>query len=163
MGASQEPADKEVFGIAEIKCPYKYCNVSPKGAATNSDFCAKRVDKNSEMMVQLKRNHDYFCQIQGQLAITGHKWCDFVLFTNRAIAVERIQPDPKFWTADLLPKVMNFYNTCFRLDFERPGFESQLDLKFFLILPCRYVASGPVFGGLIAPAGLFRLCLGMVR
>ena len=39
-------------------------------------------------------------------------------------------------------------------------FESQLDLKFFLILPCRYIASGPVLGGLIAPADLFRLCLG---
>ena len=35
--------------------------------------------------------------------------------------------------------VSGMYCVC-RLDFERPGFESQLDLKFFLILPCLSLA-----------------------
>ena len=28
------------FGVAEIKCPYKYSNLSPEDAASNSDFCS---------------------------------------------------------------------------------------------------------------------------
>ena len=44
LGASpdaivHDPTDAIPFGLAEIKCPYSYCQQSPFEAAESSDFC----------------------------------------------------------------------------------------------------------------------------
>ena len=61
-------------------------------------------------MFQLKRNHSYYCQVQGQMAITGRTWCDFVVYTTKGIAVERITFDKLFWENELLPKLVDFFD-----------------------------------------------------
>lgn len=40
--------------------------------------------------VKLKKNSAWYAQIQTQLYVTRKKWCDFVLFTQKDIAVDRI-------------------------------------------------------------------------
>ena len=35
-----DPNRKEQYGLVEIKCPYKYCNVTPEDGCFNSDFCS---------------------------------------------------------------------------------------------------------------------------
>ena len=65
-------------GILEVKCPFKYRNLDPNQAAENKDFCSELKDG----MLKLKKKHNYFYQIQGQMAITSRKWCDFVIYTN---------------------------------------------------------------------------------
>lgn len=47
-----------------------------------------------ETVLKLKPQHVYYSQIQGQLAITEGKWCDFVVFANKGLSVERINFDP---------------------------------------------------------------------
>ena len=47
-------------------------------------------------VVRLKREHNtgYFAQVQGQLALSGLSWCDFVVYVyltgSRSMNVERI-------------------------------------------------------------------------
>ena len=45
---------------------------------------------------QLKRSHPYYCQVQGQMAITERAWCDFVVYTSKGIAIDRITFDKLF-------------------------------------------------------------------
>ena len=67
-----DPNRKEQYGLIEIKCPYKYRNVTPEDACFNSDFCST-VCTQAGTRIKLKQNYPYYSQIQGQLAITGRK------------------------------------------------------------------------------------------
>ncbi len=49
-------------------------------------------------------------QVQGQMAICSRKWCDFVIYTNKGISVQRIKFDESFWK-DMLLKLKSFYVT----------------------------------------------------
>lgn len=95
----------EPFGLIEIKCPYKYRNSTPDEASRNQDFCLEKHNN----ILQLKRNHAYYQQVQGQLAICGLTWCDFIVCTSQGIHVERIQFDPHFWAIEMLPRLAEFY------------------------------------------------------
>ena len=48
--------------------------------------------------ITLKRRYNYYCQIQGQLAILLNlEWCDFIiLWTNVDLHVERVKADHEF-------------------------------------------------------------------
>ena len=45
----------------------------------------------------LKKNHDYYYQIQGALYVTGRPWCDLFIWTPIGTFVERLDYDPTFW------------------------------------------------------------------
>ena len=61
----------------------------------------------------LKRGHSsgYYVQVQGQLPITGMKWCDFCVFLSETneMCVDRIPFDDIYWFTQLLPKLKEFY------------------------------------------------------
>ena len=46
------------------------------------------------------------------MTITERMWCDFVIYTGRALSVEWIRYDSDFWSNVLLPKLMKFYDNC---------------------------------------------------
>ena len=81
------------FVLLEIKCPFKYRNNLPSEAVGNADFCLELTAGRP----RLKRNHEYFYQVQGQMAISGISWCDFVVFTYKGIFVERVLFSKDFW------------------------------------------------------------------
>jgi len=58
-------------GLCEIKSPYKTRHLSP--AASHLAYL-KTVNCNP----QLKRNSDYYFQVQAQMGVTGLKYCDFL-------------------------------------------------------------------------------------
>ena len=60
------------------------------------------------LTLQLKRRHQYYVQVQGQMAITERKWCDFIVYTTKGISVERVLFDPDFWNNGLQPS----YQIC---------------------------------------------------
>ena len=93
------------FGLLEIKCPFKYRNEIPSAVLGNADFCLERIAGRP----RLKRKHDYYCQVQGQMAISGLSWCDFVVYTNKGIFVERIVFDKDLWIWEMFPKLTEFY------------------------------------------------------
>ena len=89
---------EEPFGFAEIKCPYKYQDFLPEEAAVKF-----MLYKSDDGKLHLKRSHIYFSQVQGQMGIGGREWCDFVVYTNKGINVDRISFDKTFWE-ELLAK-----------------------------------------------------------
>lgn len=80
-GIVYDPKGQPVFGLVEIKCP----NV------------ASYVDcpyiKISEGTHTLRKSHPYFWQIQGQMLISGLDWCDFVVYTQEDMFIQRILRD----------------------------------------------------------------------
>ena len=93
------------YGILEIKCPYKHRNVTPETAcAGDGQFHLEMKDD----FPVLKENHKYYCQVQGQMGITGAKWCDFVTYTFQGMVIERIYFDAEFFAAMLL-KLEQFF------------------------------------------------------
>ncbi|CAN7946065.1 unnamed protein product [Ixodes hexagonus] len=96
-------------GLLEVKCPPSKMGLTPEEACKHTDFCCEIVDGE----VHLKKNHPYYYQVQGQMAVTGHKWCDFVVWTNnktvaRSTHIETISFDEKFVQGELLPGLLYF-------------------------------------------------------
>lgn len=82
------------YGLVEIKCPETKFMVTPLDACSHGNFFLEEVNGKPT----LKRNHAYYKQVQGQLAITGAKWCDFVVYTNKGMSIEHIICDDNFWS-----------------------------------------------------------------
>ena len=97
------------LGLLEIKFPYSQRNTTPLEAYKSPGFCCEVGDIGSGA-IKLRRTHRYYAQVQGQMAIGGCKWCDFVIYTKKGIAIERINFDPYYWNNNILPKLINFYD-----------------------------------------------------
>lgn len=97
--------DQGSTGILEIKCPYSARNMDiVEAIETLSAFFLER-DENG---IRLKKKHAHFCQVQGQLMITGAPFCDFVVFTSKDLHIERIFPDHVFMNG-LMDKLCEIY------------------------------------------------------
>ena len=108
-GAVYDPSStNEPFGFVEIKCPYAMRNMSPKEAAHTAGFCCI-VDSSGN--IQLKENHSYYAQIQGQMALGERPWCDFVVYTQKDISIQRITFNQSYWE-DSITKLVSFYDDC---------------------------------------------------
>lgn len=62
-------------GCVEIKCPLI------TKCSTCLSFCSCNIPvylSNKSGKLSLKINHSYFAQVQGQMFVTGRKWCDFL-------------------------------------------------------------------------------------
>ena len=83
------------LGILEIKCPYTYRLCTNQEAAADRNFFASMVDGT----VTLKWTDKYYCQVhvQGQMALAGVLWCDFIIFTFKNHTTENIRFDSDFW------------------------------------------------------------------
>jgi len=47
--------------------------------------------------IMLKRSHQYYAQIQGQMAITERKWCHFFVYSKEGVHLEVINFDQEKW------------------------------------------------------------------
>ena len=75
-------------GLLEIKCSYKHRDQKIEDIIDNT-FCL-------DQDLKLKKNHQYYTQIQFQMYVTGLYHCDFVVYTDEGIVVQRILYDPEF-------------------------------------------------------------------
>lgn len=92
-------------GLIEIKCPHNVEDKKPEELASSKLFCSKLVDGK----LRLKSSHNYFYQVQGQLAITRMEWCDFVIWTESGISIEKIYRDDNFWECIMEPRLQDFF------------------------------------------------------
>ena len=81
------------YGLVEVKCSYSKRNVSSRDACQDPSFFCPEVNGK----VFLKHDHDYYAQVQGQLSVYGASYCDFMLYTNKGLSIERITFDVVFW------------------------------------------------------------------
>ena len=91
-------------GIVEIKCPYKYKDVNPR--QINDKKCFLQLGKDGN--ISLSMTHDYYYQVQGQLAICNKPYCDFICWTTKGIFIERIFKDGNFFDS-ILPSMKAFF------------------------------------------------------
>ena len=91
--------------IIEIKCPYSVRDLEVEEACTKSDFYCTL----NNGLFCLRRNHQYYYQIQGTMAITNAHACDFVVWTPKSMRVETILFDKTLWQETMLPKLSDFY------------------------------------------------------
>ncbi|ESO88647.1 hypothetical protein LOTGIDRAFT_165431 [Lottia gigantea] len=96
--------DNGNIGVLEVKCPFKWRFSKIVDACTDSQFCC---EMNKDKVI-LKRSHNYYYQVQAQMALTNSLWCDFVVWTLCDISIERIAFNKQFWQ-ECLVKVINFY------------------------------------------------------
>ena len=92
------------FGLVEIKCPYSLRHLTPEEACADPSFYCQLVNGKPE----LKKDHPYYYQVQGQMGLAGLKWCDFVVFFQKGLIVQRIKFDEPFWKS-MITKLTNFY------------------------------------------------------
>ena len=97
-------------GMLEVKCLFsiekeEVFSVHPGTLAENSKFCLEM----QAGLPTLKRKHKYYHQVQGELAIIGMPWCDFVVWTEGGLVVVRISFDEDLWKRVMLPKLTQCY------------------------------------------------------
>ena len=80
-GVVFDPTEAPPFGLVEVKCPNVKSYVD----------CGYLRMQNGAL--RLKPSHSYYWQVQGQLLITGMQWCDFVVFAEDDVLVQRIYKD----------------------------------------------------------------------
>ena len=75
------------------------------------------LEKVADGSVRLKRNHNYFCQVQGQLycSIMHLKGIFFVVYfgEDMPLFTEKIYFENSRWFNDFLPKIDYFYRRAF--------------------------------------------------
>lgn len=96
MGASPDgiiECDCCLKGCLEVKCPF--CKKDQYlSDAVESKFC---LELNQNNMLSLKKDHAYYYQVQCQMAICEHEYCDFVVWTKKDVHIERIIRDIEFF------------------------------------------------------------------
>ena len=102
LGASPDllaSCDCHGQGLVEFKSPVV------KDTIIDDTFCHNLPYLDDQL--KLKQTHDYYYQCQGQMALTGRKWCDFVIVLPTNIYVEQITFDEIFWL-ETKPKLSAF-------------------------------------------------------
>ena len=107
-GGVYDPASVgEPYGFLEIKCPYSHRDETPEAACESSNFCCSLESTNGVPTVTLRKSHKYYCQVQGQMGVGCRPWCDFVVYTNKGLSVERISFDNEFWNHQLIGRILH--------------------------------------------------------
>ena len=114
MGASPDglvtdPSENQHNGLVEIECPSSAERIPLIDLCEKSAFYLRCTTTGFE----LKRHHNYFYQVQGQLHITHKQWYDFVLWTLSStlddLFIQRIYYDDNFWKEMMYPRIHCFY------------------------------------------------------
>ena len=99
-------------GCVEIKCPFCVKDKEIKNAAEKITFCMIS-DENGE--ISLSRDHAYYYQVQAQLNLSERDYCDFVVWTNKDLKMERIEPSAEFWE-NCVQKASSLFKKCVLLE-----------------------------------------------
>lgn len=78
--------------------------MTPLEACSDQTFFCGEIDGKPK----LKENHDYYYQVQGQMGVTKAMWCDFVVYTNAGMSIQRIPFNGQFW-GTLKEKLKEYY------------------------------------------------------
>ncbi|XP_070826563.1 uncharacterized protein [Chaetodon trifascialis] len=98
----------------EVKCPYKHRHRRVEDACREDPaFCLEIQDQDGRQaggssVYCLKTSHSYFTQIQCQLAVTGLRQADLVVFTLKETAIVPVTFDPDLWE-ETVSKLQVFY------------------------------------------------------
>lgn len=94
------PRETPPFGLAEVKsCDVEEVSQVKHLITVQGQAC-------------LKKTHKYYYQVQGQLALSGLQWCDFITDTHTDFTVERIFRDEEIINS-MRQKLDYFYHNIY--------------------------------------------------
>jgi len=116
LGASPDGLVYGGEGIIEVKCPYSCRDAESwqDGLETGLIPPYLQFEDEDGEQVSLKKSSDYYHQVQGQLYMTGAKWCDFIVWTPGYMKIARIYPD-RAWRNTVLSLLNDFARNCLPL------------------------------------------------
>ena len=94
--------------LIEVKCPYTSRD------KTIDEVSVPYLIKESNGKLNLRRDHDYFYQIQGQLFCSNRKLCHLVVYTKKDLQVILVERDDAFITT-MLAKLELFFEQHFKV------------------------------------------------
>ena len=104
LGASPDGlVDDET--VLESKCPYTERNLTIEEAVKSKTFCLEKSESGEGYA--LKRDHVYWDQVQGEMYFSRRKFCYFVVWTTKDVAIVKIERD-ETWAANI-PFLTQFY------------------------------------------------------
>ncbi|KAK3104382.1 hypothetical protein FSP39_000663 [Pinctada imbricata] len=81
-------------GCLEIKCPLiGKCQSCQSFCTCNVPHCLRL----RNYCLSLKHEHSYYAQIQGQMHVSGRRWCDFFVYTCNGNYTERVYYDETYF------------------------------------------------------------------
>ena len=96
--------------LVEVKCPMKCKENSLEDVAkTDSTFCLEY--DNEKDKLALKKTHNYYHQIQGQLHVAGRSKCFFLVWSPTEHHLETVDYDPQFWE-EIEETLDQFFMNC---------------------------------------------------
>ncbi|KAK2846461.1 hypothetical protein Q5P01_009460 [Channa striata] len=102
----------------EVKCPYKHRHRRVEEACRDDPAFCLEIQEDEEgqepgqaPVYRLKTSHCYFTQIQCQLAVTGLRQANLVVFTLKEMAVVPVNFDPDLWE-ETVSKLEVFYRNA---------------------------------------------------
>ena len=95
-------------GLIEIKCPYTARNMSVDEACQSIPgfYLQKGLNDN----ISLSETQNYYAQVQGQLMVTGCKFCDFIVLLTRTFMFTEYYLTLTLW-GKCLNACLNFTET----------------------------------------------------
>ena len=96
--------------VLEVKCPFRGFG---KIVTADSSFPFLQLDE-TDGHLHLKKNSHYWLQVQGQLGITGRKYCYFVVYTGVDTFVDVVEFSEEYWSVCVVPRLKLFYNKHLR-------------------------------------------------
>lgn len=115
-------------GLAEFKVPWTLRDKTVVELAKAKGTC---LELTSSQCTRLRRSHEYFYQIQMQLAVTHSTYCDFFLLTSKDYHLERIVLDKNLWQS-ALPKLRAFFDGFILQELFEPKLLVQVIVKQIL-------------------------------
>ena len=104
--------------IVEVKCPWTARDKTFNELALKRDFYLT-LDDNG--IFHMKKSHNYWHQIQGNLFLTGAKQCDLFVWSPTGFLLIPIAKDPEwapniqalenFYKASFLPHLLSSFNS----------------------------------------------------
>lgn len=91
--------------VLEVKCPYTERNLTVAEAVESATFCLEKCT--SGQGYALKKDHVYWHQVQGEMYFSRRRFCYFVVWTTKDIAIVKIERDEE-WVANI-PVLTQFY------------------------------------------------------
>ncbi|XP_063913036.1 uncharacterized protein LOC135129717 [Zophobas morio] len=97
-------------GLVEIKCPYKGRDSTPEDV-----ILSKKINFATFVngKFHLKRNDNFYYQVQGQLHVTERQYCFFILWTPKGLLFEKIFRDEQFFKEKMEKKLYKFYHSYY--------------------------------------------------
>lgn len=95
-GLVYDPSEKPKYGLVHVRCP-----------KIRSFVDCQFLDFQFGIL-ELRKSHRYYWQMQGEMMVTGMAWCDFVVYTEDDILVQRIYRNQAM-ILSMKPKLDNFF------------------------------------------------------